>query len=255
VTNVGLKAERFEDQVARTWSSHIGCAPEDLDRTGTTLVPLVRLAGSGAIHLAHLRARTFAEIDPALQGELRSVVDRGGSDTTLTASIIRESVLGARLEAQDRGFIFHLDPDRLIGHAPAPPITMRALTEADRGALQALFDRCQADEVDDAYVDAGHEIACGCFVGERMVACGSGYRRHGFIDLGVLTDPDYRGQRLAPAIVGALSQRCVDRGALAMYRCDQTNTASRRVAEEAGFTLCFNTESLRLAVDGSARLA
>jgi hypothetical protein len=38
VTNVGGKAERFEDQVARTWSSHFGCAPEDLDRTGTTLV-------------------------------------------------------------------------------------------------------------------------------------------------------------------------------------------------------------------------
>ena len=250
MVNVGLKAERFEDQVARTWSSHFGCAPEDLDRAGTTLVPLERLAGSGAIHLAHLRARAFAEIDPALQGELRSAGGSGGR--RYDADRIDRPRVGPgqrELEAQDRGFIFHLDPDRLIVHAPAPPITMRALTEADRGALQALFDRCQADEVDDAYVDAGHEIACGCFAGERMVACGSGYRRHGFIDLGVLTDPDYRGRRLAPAIVGALSQRCVDRGTLAMYRCDQTNTASRQVAEQAGFTLCFNTESLRLAVE------
>jgi len=241
--------------VRATWSSHFGCAPEDLDRAGTTLVPLERLAGSGAIHLAHLRARAFAELDPGLEGELRSLLDREGGDTTLTGSLVRESVLAARLQAQDRGFIFHLDPDRPIVHAPAPPIEMRALTEADRGALRALFDRCHADEVDDAYVDTGHEIACGCFVGERMVACGSGYCRHGFIDLGVLTDPGFRGRRLAPAIVGALSQRCADRGALAMYRCDQTNTASRRVAEEAGFTPCFNTESLRLAVDGSARLA
>jgi GNAT superfamily N-acetyltransferase len=247
VANIGWKAERFEDQVARTWSSHFGCAPEDLDRAGTTLVPLERLAGSGAIHLAHLRARALAEIDPALEGELRSLLDREGGNARLTGSLVRESVQATRLQAHDRGFVFHLDPDRLIVHAPAPPVRMRALTEADRGALQALFDRCQADEVDDAYVEAGHEIACGAFVGERMVACGSGYRRHGFIDLGVLTDPDFRGRRLAPAIVGVLSQRCVDRGALAMYRCDQTNTASRRVAEEAGFTLCFHTESLRLA--------
>jgi RimJ/RimL family protein N-acetyltransferase len=249
VTNVGGKAERFEDQVACTWSSHFGCAREDLDRAGTTLVPLERLAGSGAIHLAHLRARALAEIDPSLEGELRLLLHQDDRDTVLTASIVWESVLAARLQADDRGFIFHLDPDGLIVHTPAPPIEMRALTEADRDALQALFARCQADEVDDAYVDTGHAIACGCFVGERMVACGSGYHRHGFMDLGVLTDPGFRGRRLAPAIVGVLSQRCVDRGALAMYRCDQTNTASRRVAEEASFTLCFTTESLRLAVD------
>ena len=244
----GGKAERFEDQVDLTWSSHFGCAPEDLDRAGTTLVPLERLSGSGAIHLVHLRARVFAEIDLGLEGDVRALLDREGRGTALTGSIIRESPLAVHFRAHDHGFIFHLDPDRLIVRAPAPPVRMRALTEADRDAMQALFDRCQADEVDDAYVEAGHEIAWGCFVGERMIACGSGYRRHGFIDLGVLTDPDFRGRRLAPAIVGVLSQRCADRGALAMYRCDETNSASRRVAEQAGFALCFTTESLRLTV-------
>jgi GNAT superfamily N-acetyltransferase len=241
------KAEVFEGQVARTWSSHFGCAPGTLDRAGTTLVPLERLAGSGAIHLVHLRARAFAEIDPGLEDDLRSLLDRTSRDMALTASMVRESVLAPRLRVQDRGFIFHLDPGRLIVRAPAAPITLRDLSDSDREALQALFDRCRADEVDDAYVDSGHEIACGGFVGERMVACGSGYRRHGFMDLGVLTDPDFRGRRLAPAIVGALSQRCAARGALAMYRCDQTNAASQRVAEEAGFTLCFHTETLGLA--------
>lgn len=241
------KEEGFEDQVDRTWSSHFACAPEDLRRAGTTLVPLERLAGTGAIHLAHLHARTFAEIDPRLEGDLRRLLGRASRGAALTASMVRESVLARRLRVQDRGFIFHVDPARLIVHAPVAPITLRGLSEADREALQALFDRCRADEVDDAYVDIRHEIACGGFVGERMVACGSGYRRHGFMDLGVLTDPAFRGRRLAPAIVGALSQHCAARGAPAMYRCDQTNAASRRVAEEAGFTLCFHTETLSLA--------
>ena len=245
MANVKLGREPFEDQVARTWSSRFGCSPEDLDRAGTTLVPLERMAGSGAIHLAHLRARAFAEHDPILEGELRPLLDRKGSDTALTGSLVRESVQATRLRVHDRGIIFHLDPDRLIVNAPSPPVQVRALTDADRDALQALFDYCQADEVDDACVDTGHEIACGGFDGERMVARGSGYRRHGFMDLGVLTDPGFRGRRLAPAIVSALSQRCAERGVLAMYRCDRTNGASRRVAERAGFTLCFNTESLR----------
>jgi len=243
----GMTAEPVEDQVARTWSSHLGCAPGDLMRAGTTLVSLERLAGSGAIHLAHLRARTFAEIDPGLEAELRPILVRGGRDVALTGSRIREGLGAGRVRAAERGFIFHLDPHRLMARMPAPPILLRMLAPSDQPALQALFDRCALAEVDDAYVDAGHEIAAGCFIAERMVACGSGYRRHGFMDLGALTDPEARGRRLAPAIVALLAQRATAAGALAMYRCDQTNTASRRVAESSGFTPCFTTESLTLA--------
>jgi len=243
-----MKAERFEDQVARAWSSHIGCAPEALERPGTVLVPLERLAGSGAVHLPRLRGLTLAEIAPELDGELRQLLSRVGHEAGLTASILRGSIPPERVRTDDQGFIFHLDPDCLIVHTPAPPFILRALTALDQETLQALFDRCQANEVDDAYVDTTHEIACGCFVGERMVACGSGYRRHGFMDLGVLTDPGFRGQHLAPGIVAVLARSSLSRGAMPMYRCDETNAASRRVAEEAGFTRCFTTESLTLAM-------
>jgi len=242
-----MSGESFEGQVNKIWSSHFGCAPEELQRAGTTLVPRARLAGSGAIHIAHLRAHAFVEIDPALETELTGLLNRRGDEANLTAAVIMDSLPAERVRTSDRGFIFHLEADRLNVRAPAAPISMRALTGADQPALQSLFGRCEADEVDDAYVEVGHEVACGCFVGERMVACGSGYRRHGFMDLGVLTDPAFRGRRLAPAIVSDMARRATDLAAVCMYRCDQTNTASRRAAEVAGFTRCFITETVTLA--------
>jgi len=242
-----MSGESFEGQVNKIWSSHFGCAPEDLQRAGTTLVPRDRLAGSGAIHIAHLRAHAFIEIDPALETELTGLLHRLGREASLTAANLSASLPAERVRTSDRGFIFHLEADRLNVRAPAAPISMRALTGADQPALQSLFGRCEADEVDDAYVEVGHEVACGCFVGERMVACGSGYRRHGFMDLGVLTDPAFRGRRLAPAIVSDMARRATDLAAVCMYRCDQTNTASRRAAEVAGFTRCFITETVTLA--------
>jgi hypothetical protein len=242
-----MNGETFEGQVNKIWSTHFGCAPEDLQRAGTTLVSRDKLAGSGAIHIARLRAHAFIEIDPALETELTGLLHRLGHEASLTAANLSESLLAGRVRTADRGFIFHLEADRLLVRTPAPPISIRALTGADQPALQSLFGRCEPGEVDDAYVDVGHEVACGCFVGERMVACGSGYRRHGFMDLGVLTDPAFRGRRLAPAIVSDLARRAIDLAAVSMYRCDQTNTASRRVAEMAGFTRCFITETLTLA--------
>jgi predicted GNAT family acetyltransferase len=152
-----------------------------------------------------------------------------------------------RLLSADRGFIFHLEPDHLVARLPEPPFRLRPLAGSDQTALLELCSRCQTGEVEDATIEVGHEIACGCFEAGRMVAAASGYRRNGFMDLGVLTNPAYRGRRLAPAMVAELSRKSVAKGLIPMYRCDRTNVASRRVAEVSGFTQYFETESLTLA--------
>jgi hypothetical protein len=38
----------------------------------------------------------------------------------------------------------------------------------------------------------------------------------------------------------------VERGLIPQYRCNRVNKASRRVAEAAGFTLFYTTESVKL---------
>ena len=237
----------FEERIALTWADHFGCARDDLERPGTLVVPREHLARSGAIHIAHIRAHAMAEIDPLLSTEIAHLLASAGEATVLTASELRGAMPPERVFVADAGFIFHLDPEHLVPRTPQAPITLRRMTTGDRPALQGLFRSCAPEEVDDAFVEVDHEIACACFEGARMVAAGSGYRRNGFMDLGVLTHPTYRGRRLAPALVSALSRQSILKDVIPQYRCDQTNAASRRVAEASGFTLFFITEALKIA--------
>jgi hypothetical protein len=241
-------SERFDDRLAEIWSTHFGCRRQDLALPGTLLVSRERLTDTGAIHVVHLWARACAEVDPQLRADLDHLLAQRGNGAILTAELLKASVPAERLLSADRGFIFHLEPGHLIVRRPEPPITLRPLTESDQPALLKLIDRCPPGEVDDASIEIDHEITCGCFEGLRMVAAASGYRRSGFMDLGVLTDPSFRGRRLAPAMVAALSRDAEARNFIAMYRCDQANRASKRVAEASGFTQYFETESLTLAL-------
>ena len=129
--------------------------------------------------------------------------------------------------------------------------TLNRLTSDDETALNALRQRCTEYEIEDAYVEIGHEIAWGCFKALQLAAVGSGYRRNGFMDYGVLTDPDFRGQGLARHVVCALTDDTHERGLIPQYRCNRINKASRRVAEAAGFTLYFTTESVKLKPEGA----
>ncbi len=63
---------------------------------------------------------------------------------------------------------------------------------------------------------------------------------------GVLTDPEFRGHGLARHVVGALADDTAKGGLIPQYRCNRVNKASRRVAEAAGFTLYYTTETVRL---------
>jgi predicted GNAT family acetyltransferase len=65
------------------------------------------------------------------------------------------------------------------------------------------------------------------------------------MDYGVLTDPEFRGQGLARHVVCALADDTAAGGLIPQYRCKRVNKASRRVAEAAGFTLYYTTESVK----------
>lgn len=238
---------QFNDLVDKAWAGHFGCSPNELWQPGTTLVARERLSGSGAIHLVHLRARVFAEIDPGLCSELTDLLGRIGATTNLSAEAVQQGLPAGRVLASHRGLVFHLNPQRLVVRQPHPPVGMRSLIQADQAALMALCARCEADEVDDAYVEVSHEIVYGCFEGDRLLSAGSGYRRNGFLDIGVITDPACRGRRLAPAIVAAICLESERIALIAQYRCDVGNHASGRVAEHSGFTRLFTTETIDVA--------
>jgi RimJ/RimL family protein N-acetyltransferase len=68
-------------------------------------------------------------------------------------------------------------------------------------------------------------VACSFFVGER------------YEDLGVVTEPEYRGLGLSAACAGAVCQDIIDRGRQPSWTTSPDNLASLRVAEKLGFSL------------------
>ena len=129
----------------------------------------------------------------------------------------------------------------------APPFTLRQLTPADAAAMALLHQACPPEDVDEGYVETDHEIAAGCFAGDRLVAAASGYIRAGFMDLGVLTHPAYRRLGLGKAAVAALCEWTLAREMISQYRCNVNNLGSHGVALGLNFRFYFRQESLWLA--------
>lgn len=236
----------FDKQVESLWAAHFGCARVDFDREGTTLLPRDRLQGRNVIHIVYIRKRAMAEIDPALKDELGRALQAAGEGAVLSSELLLRMWGKDRITEVDAGLIFHLRPGELVRPVLEEQFTLRRLTGDDQPALDALRARCTEHEIDDAFVEIEHDLAWGCFRGPQLVAVGSAYPRNGFMDYGVLTDPEVRGQGLARHVVRALADDTVQGGLIPQYRCDRVNKASRRVAEAAGFTLYYTTESVTL---------
>ena len=83
---------------------------------------------------------------------------------------------------------------------------------------------------------AASGYAWGAFDGSRLVAVACTFfagSRHE--DLGVVTEPEYRGRGMSPACVRPLCADIVQRGHVPTWTASHDNAASRRVDEKAGF--------------------
>ncbi|GAB3990209.1 GNAT family N-acetyltransferase [Nocardioides marmoraquaticus] len=133
-------------------------------------------------------------------------------------------------------------PDQLhyLPHGAAPgPSGARVLGADDADAFAALVDGCSPDDVEEAYVELGHDLVVGTVDGDRLVSAASAYRWHDtpFGDIGILTAPDARGRGHGAATVRAMAREVAAAGLEPQYRCDDTNAASAALAARVGFRL------------------
>lgn len=236
----------FHHAVRRTWAAHFGCPTERLEQPGTTILPEPQYAGDKLIALWRIGARTFAQVDPQLADAVRRVTNGLPGGATMTADDLTRDWGDAAIQSRDAGLVHYLYPPDLVPQTPPASYTVRALTLADDGAMRTLHAACCPAEVDDGYVEVSHEIAFGCFEGEALVAASSGYRRTGFMDIGVLTHPGHRRRGLGKAVVGALCAWSVAHNVINQYRCNADNVGSQATALRLGFRQFFTSESIRL---------
>jgi GNAT superfamily N-acetyltransferase len=166
--------------------------------------------------------------------------------TALTGDHLQAALTPAKIrKIEDSLYLYLYPPDFRPAQAP-PSFTVRKLHHDDEAALNVLKAACVEEEVEEGEVSVDDEIGFGCFYDAQMVALATGFRLTGFMDIGVLTHPDFRRKGLGKAVVSALCTWCIETGIIAQYRCATTNTGSRNIARGLHFHRYFMQQSIYL---------
>lgn len=184
-------------------------------------------------------------VDTARNGSL--VGDPG----VLTPALIREVVAGfveappAFVPLLTATFPELIVWDRVIYSLSRAPtyttpahVTVRRLTAADADHLARLSDESSwiSKTWGGAVGLAASGYAWGVFAGGRLAAvANSFFLGDRYEEIGVVTEPEFRGQGLSVACAGRLCAEVHARGHIPSWTTSPDNVASRRVAEKLGF--------------------
>jgi len=154
----------------------------------------------------------------------------------------------ARVDQWSR--VLYRHPATDLPDAPSVAATVRPLTAADAPAAAALSE--ESSWISKTWGGptglASSGMAWGAWVEDRLVsvAC-TFFVGDGCEEIGVVTEPDYRGRGLNVACTLGLCRDILRRGRIPTWSTSPDNEASIRVAEKCGFT--FVREGLLYVVN------
>jgi GNAT superfamily N-acetyltransferase len=233
----------FEQIIYHKWTNSFGCPTETAYETGTTIVPESKYEDKKVIVLEYIGRHTFAQIDPFYFQVLNNLLQNLPQGTAMDGSHIQAAWDHKVFESHEHGLTYYLHPSDLPAYLPTDSFSVRKLTLEDAEQMSALQQASTAEEVDESDVEVTYQIAFGCFHEGQLVAASSGYERTGFLDIGVLTHPDFRKKGLGKATVGALCDWAIKKHIILQYRHDVLNVNSQYVAQSLNFKQYFKTEA------------
>ena len=206
---------------------------------GTTIVREAGRQGTSVASAYCVGAHALVRCDPAIAPRVEALlVD--GPDHAIDLDRF-EALLRPGAETMHGRGLVHVMGDLADMQVGGPAGEVRTLDRvADRDLIAGLV---AADEegADEAEIDMDEldERIVGVVRDSVLVAYASEcpWDTDGsFADIGVMTHPDHRGQRLGHAVVVEVTRSIDDAGRIPMYRCNLDNTASRALCQAVGYT-------------------
>jgi RimJ/RimL family protein N-acetyltransferase len=188
-----------------------------------------------------------------------------GDPTALTPEMIREVVVGfveaptAFVPLLQKTFPDLVVWERVIYRLPTAPIyrqpagfTLRRLTNADADHLANLSD--ESFWINKTWGGpaglAASSYAWGAFAGDQLAAVANVFFvGDTYEEIGVVTEPAFRGLGLSVACSGVLCEEIRARGHIPSWTTSPDNTASKRVAEKLGFQWVRNDFLYVIGID------
>jgi GNAT superfamily N-acetyltransferase len=237
----------FRAQVTRILAAYYGIPADRTTQPGTILCPVGPDEWDDWLELTPIGASVGIKVLDEMLDGVHAVRAAHPADHTLTGADF-VAAWGAEVTRIGHMLVYMLDRTTFRRCLPDHRYTVRALTPADAAAFAAFQARCSAHDLNESDISVDHEVAYGVFDEDRIVAGASTYMWDGLVDVGVLTDPDYRRQGLGKAVVSAVGAHYVDNPAesrIVCYRHAANNLASQGIARSLGFSFYADFECVQ----------
>ncbi|MAU09400.1 MAG: hypothetical protein CL607_06240 [Anaerolineaceae bacterium] len=238
-----MKAET-QQKMAQAMASGFGMPLEIALQPGTTLVEGEKKKADSWNTLFPVGEQVRLVLAPDLIQPVKDVLAALPAGHRLTVDDLKAAWGDNAIEVGTEEF-YVLEEDGFKPFTPAEPAIARQLTADDQAAFEAFQAACPQVDVDTADVGLDHEAAFGVLDGERIVAVASGYEWIGCLDVGILTDPAYRGQGMGKAAVSACCAYFLPKERPVFYRHETDNVGSGKIAVALGYTHLATVYSFR----------
>lgn len=231
-------------RVAAYWAAFLGCTSEQLEASGTWVVPHGGLAGYSGAYLLRRGMSCVVSVPAPLLATVAAQL--AGLPAESSFDIARLRLLFG--DAIDRfvgpawqGFL------RAADFRPAVRPNVRQLAATDDPALRRLAEGCDEQEWEQVGIGRAEQMVIGAFAGETLVAAGMGEPLGAtLLHVGIITHPAYRGQGYGRAVVSAISAYGLDDGLVPRYQALMANQPSIAIARALGFCQYAETLAVRL---------
>lgn len=235
-------SEKIIKTANKDWAEFYKCETSLFNEPGSHVHISERMKGTGRVSIRFIGTRSMISIDEEVKEKVENILAEAPVGLTIgmehfityfgNEKIKVNSITAANLVAEDK----IISPE-----TPDSRYELRKLTEADAGKLEKLCFACTEEEVDNAYVETGHDIVLGYFEGDELVAAASTLDWGVFFDVGVITHRERRRTGLGKSIVYELCREIFNIKKIPLYRCEVSLFSSLAVAKSLGFSQFKNT--------------
>ena len=205
---------------------------EDADQAGTTIMLDEERDPDASQIIWTFDKHVIIRTHPQFEEQFKALIEAG--QALSIGQIVENLDVTVREEQQD--MLYSITEADFILHTT--DFTVRQLTEDDATAFDSFMAQCTERDKAFAQVKLDDEKIFAVLDGERIIAVASSLVWHGFVDIGVLTDPAYRGQGAGKAVVASIVQHYLqnkaDKRPLS-YRHETGNIGSGKIAEAVGW--------------------
>ncbi|WP_226673486.1 GNAT family N-acetyltransferase [Rossellomorea aquimaris] len=242
-----MPQKNMNDRVYAHWANLLGCDYSQLIAPTVSVVKHSEgLNGYNGIYFFNNRTSCIISAPPKYISELDKAVGGLEPDQAFNGDLLGHSIGDGHIKIIGPAFQGYVDSDSFL-QASSPSVVVLE-TEHHKALLKELRESCTEIEWQHSSIDEERSPILLRILNGKAVAAGSWRKgESGFLSIGIISHPSYRGQGHAKTVVNALTKQGLTTGATMHYQTLESNTSSVAIAQSLGYVRLGRTMAIRLS--------